>query len=210
MNAWNWIGIIAWAVVVLGLIGVIRHIRHRRLKALVTANHVSGKVVTQNVAELAVVLLALLFMVWVTWGRTVANNDHTQVTAATSYQRLVLQADQTGAFYVAAKAGNGKRPTRYYTYWAPGKEVSITSRNADIASDVRPLTERAAAYPWTTKKLTQMDAQNERAFVATFVSTYKPTVMNALGMHVGKEADRFDLIRIPNKTFLKIVPMGDK
>ncbi len=65
---------------------------------------------------------------------------------------------------------------------------------------------KASMYPWHHKQLVKLDTTTEKAYVATMTAHFKPTFLNALGMHVGHLAERFDLIRIPNDTLMKIEP----
>lgn len=211
MNLWNSIGLIAWVVLLAYLIFIIINIRQRHLKMVVQEHKTrSLKTTLIDIAEVIVLFVAVWGMVWVTWLRPVDFTDKSSVTIKHSYNNLVLKTGDTHSYFVSVRSGNGKNPIRYYTYWTEGARYQISSLNATIADGVDPLTMSASAYPWSKKTLTKMDKITEKAYVATMTATYKDTFLNGLGMHAGKTADHFSLIRIPNETFVQVNPVEDQ
>ncbi|WP_179396167.1 LVIS_2131 family protein [Lacticaseibacillus absianus] len=205
---WNLIGIIAWAGLLAYLIFVIVNIRSRHLRMLVRHQQARAwRTVLIDVLELLVLVAAAYGMVWVTWLRPVDYTDRAAVSVAYRYDKLIIQPDASQSYYVTVESGNGKTPTRYYTYWTAGAKNQVTSRNADLSTSTGPLSIKASGYPWDVQKLADLDRTAERAWVAVFTSTYKPTWLNGLGMHVGHSAGRFDLIRVPNETVVKVLPL---
>ncbi|WP_225048351.1 LVIS_2131 family protein [Lacticaseibacillus kribbianus] len=207
---WNLIGVAAWALVICYLIAIVMNIRRRHLRMLVLhRKNRAGVTLLIDLIEVVVLIAATYGMAWVTWLRPTDYTDAASVKIAYTYGKLVIQPDATRSYYVTVKTGTGKDAVRYYTYWTEGAKTEITSRNADIASGTNALTLKASAYPWDTAELATLDRTSEKAWVATMRATYKPTFLNGLGMHVGHQAQRFDLIRVPNETVIKVLPLGE-
>ncbi|MFD1433250.1 LVIS_2131 family protein [Lacticaseibacillus yichunensis] len=210
MNAWNLIGLGAWVLLAIYLIFVIFNIRNRHIKMVITRqtewrhrNHLL------DTLEVIVLLAAIVGMGWVSFFRQVDYADEATVSRSYSYAPLVLQVNTNRSYYVTARSGNGNHPVKYFSYWREGAKYAITSRNATISDGTDPLNVQAAGYPWSLKKLKKLDKTEEKAWIATFTATYTPTFLNGLGMHVGHVAQRYSIIRIPNDTFLRVLPRGE-
>ena len=202
---WNWLGVIAWVLLAAYLGFIIWNIRSRHLKMVVTGKK-PGPTWLVDLVEVVILVVAAYFMVWVSWLRPIDYADSRVVSVRYAYHPLILQTGATRSYYVTVASGNGKQPVRYYTYWTAGAKNQTNSRDADISLGSDPLTMKASMYPWDHKKLIALDGTTEKAYVATMTAHFKPTVLNGLGMHVGHVAERFDLIRIPIDTLMKIVP----
>lgn len=203
--SWNLIGVVAWIIVIAWLVFTVMNIRTRHLRMLVVAKRErSWRTTLTDCAEVVVLLLLAGGMSWVTWFARPNLTDASAVSVRYTYDKLVLQTDANRSYYVTVTSGNGTQPVRYYTYWTNGAKYQITSRNADVAASTDPLTVRASSLPWQEKQLTKWDKSSEKAYVATYIGTYRPTFWNGLGMHAGHVAQRFALIRIPNETFEKV------
>ncbi|WP_125706486.1 LVIS_2131 family protein [Lacticaseibacillus daqingensis] len=203
---WNLIGIGAWVVLIAYLIFVMMNIRSRHLK-MVVMRQKPARTLMIDALELVVLAAAAYGMAWVTWLRPVDFTDTSSIAVHYQYDKLIIQPDASSSYYVTVQSGNGKVPVRHFTYWTAGAKTEITSQNADLSTGTNPLTIRASAYPWQTKRLAELDRTAEKAWVASLTSTYKPTFLNGLGMHVGHSAERFDLIRVPNDTVIKVLPL---
>ncbi|MFD1392354.1 LVIS_2131 family protein [Lacticaseibacillus jixianensis] len=202
---WNYIGVAAWLLVVLYLIFIIWHIRARHLKMVVRGQK-PGLTWLIDLIECGVLVLAVYSLVWAAWLRPIDYADSKVVAVKYDYHPLILQTGATRSYYVSVQSGNGTQPVRYFTYWTAGAKNQTNSRDADISDGTDPLTVKASVYPWHHSKLIKLDTAAEKAYVATMTAHYRKTFLNGLGMHVGHLAERFDLIRIPNETFLKVVP----
>ncbi|WP_461224742.1 LVIS_2131 family protein [Lacticaseibacillus suihuaensis] len=209
---WNLIGVAAWVLVICYLIFIVLNIRHRHLRMLVLhRKNRAGLTLLVDLIEVVVLVAAVYGMSWVTWLRPVDYTDTASIRLHYTYHKLIIQPDATRSYYVTVKTGTGAdaAAVRYYTYWTEGAKTEITSRNADIASATNALTLKASAYPWDTTALAALDRTAEKAWVASLRATYKSTFLNGLGMHIGHQAQRFDLIRVPNETVIKVLPLGE-
>lgn len=202
---WNLIGAGAWLLLALYLAFMIWHIRTRHLRMLVKGQKPARTWLIDGL-EVIIFALAAYALVWAAWLRPIDYADSKVVSVHYSYHPLILQTGAKRSYYVTVQSGNGKQPVRYFTYWTAGAKNKTNSRDADISQGSDPLTMTASAYPWHHAKLIKLDETAEKAYVATMTAHYQPTFLNGLGMHVGHLAERFDLIRIPNETFMKILP----
>ncbi len=158
---------------------IIWHIRRRHIKAIVkSGRQVSPSVVLVDLVEVAVLLLAVAGMVWVSWLRPIDYRDSHEVTISHSAQPLILQTGDEHSFYVRVRTGNG-RSDFALDYWTEGAKYENTSHNAEVSSGSQPLTPRAAAYPWSKKELKKLDQSADRAYVATVSAQHKLVFLTA-------------------------------
>lgn len=209
MNVWNLIGIFAWLLVIAYLIFIVNNIRQRHLRMIVVhGKKRSGRTVAIDIVEVLVLLAAVYGLIFAAWLRPVDYTGGKDVTVKHDYAPLVMQIDNSQQYYVTVQSQNAKTPLRHYTYWSDGTKVQVSSLNADVASDASPLPVSASAYPWSKKKLIELDKTTDKAFAATVTARYKSTFLNGLGMRAGREADYFTIIRVPNKQLINVQPLN--
>ncbi|WP_155287359.1 LVIS_2131 family protein [Lacticaseibacillus zhaodongensis] len=206
MNMWNLIGIGAWALLLIYLIIIIINIRHRHISMIVHGKR-SGRTIAIDLLETLVFLLCAYGLFYVAALRPVDYTDPAQVSIKHEYAPLVLQTNSNQAYYVTVQSASSKSPVRHYTYWSDGTKVQVTSQNATVASDASVLPVDASGYPWSKKKLLELDKSSDQAFAATVKVTYKNTFINGLGVHAGHQADSFTIIRVPNKQLVNVKPL---
>jgi hypothetical protein len=209
MNVWNLIGIVAWLAVIVYLIFIVNNIRSRHLRMIVVhGKKRSGKTIAIDIVEVLVFLAAAYGLFFAAWVRPVDYTSGNDVTVKHSYAPLVMQIDEEQQYYVTVQSQTAKSPLRHYTYWSEGTKVQVTSQNADVASDASPLPVSASAYPWSKKKLLELDKTTDKAFAATVSARYKNNFLNGLGMRAGRRADYFTIIRVPNKQLINVEPLS--
>lgn len=208
MNAWNFIGIAAWVILLAYLIFICLNIRTRHIKNIVVhGKKRTGRTVLIDLAEVLVLLAVGFGLFYVAWLRPVDYTATNEVTVKHEYAPLVLQTDADPSYYVVVQAVNSKTPVKRYTYWADGTKIQVSSHNAILNYDAATLPVRAAGYPWSKKTLEKIEVQSDHAFAATVSAKYKNTFMNGLAMHAGKNADSFTIIRIPNEQLINVQPL---
>lgn len=211
MNVWNLIGIVAWVILVVYLIFIIRNIRQRHIKMIVGGKHNSGRTIAIDIVEVLIFLAVGWGLLYAAWFRGVDYNSKDDVSVKYEYAPLVIQTDSDQSYYVATSSQNPKSPIRRYTYWSDGAKNTVSSQNADIAANASLMPVRASAYPWPAaqmKKLRQLNKETDSAFAATIKARYKNTFMNGLGMRAGREADYFTILRVPNEQLIEVKPMA--
>ncbi len=210
MNNWNLIGIAAWVLLLIYLVFICMNIRTRHLKMIVVrGKRRSKRTLLVDLLEVVIFFAAAYGLFYVAWLQPVDYNNAAQVTVTHEYEPLVLQTDEDQSYYVVVQAVSSKTPVRHFTYWANGSKVQVSSHNAVLNSDNTTLPVRAAAYPWSKKKLKKLEVNTDHAYAATVNATYKNTFLNGLGMHAGKDADSFTIIRIPNEQLINVKPLNN-
>lgn len=205
-SAWNLVGMGLWLLLLIYLIWMVHDMRVRRLKLLVTEKRSwSWRNLMTSVIELAIFLVALWGMGYTTLFQDVSKLDTQRVTISYHYKPLVLEASGTAGSsdYVSVRTGNGRKPVQYYTYYTAGERDLVTSDNATIASGSHPINITASAYKWDQAKIKQMERNHQKAWVGVVETTYKKNFVNGIGLHAGRLANRFTLIRIPDHSFIR-------
>ncbi|GAK47997.1 hypothetical protein LOSG293_160400 [Secundilactobacillus oryzae JCM 18671] len=203
-SAWNLIGMGLWLLLLIYLIWMVHDMRVRRLKLIVTEKRsFSWHNLTISAIELVVFLLGLWGMSYATFFQDVSKLDKARVTESYQYEPMVLNAEEDPAVYVTVKTGNGRHPIQHYTYFTKGERYQVTSEDATITMGNHPINVAASAYKWDTKRVKYMDRRYQQAWVGVVETTYKKTFWNGIGLHAGRLANRFTVIRIPDKSFMQ-------
>ncbi|KRN28994.1 hypothetical protein IV38_GL001207 [Lactobacillus selangorensis] len=202
-SAWNLLGVGAWLIVIAFFIWMIYDIRKRRLKQLVqTHKKFSTRNLIISLIEVAVFVVGFCTMSYQTFFKSIDLTSKQTVRIHYRYDALVLNTNQQPSYFVSVKTGGGKNPLQTFTYLVDGAEYQTTNRNASISYGKRITDVEADAYPWDRKALQREDKRTEHAFTAVMTATYKDNWQNGLGLHAGRHATQYTLIRIPAQTFV--------
>ncbi|MDO1605792.1 LVIS_2131 family protein [Lactobacillus sp. YT155] len=202
-SIWNVIGIIAWIILIGWFVFIVQNVRKRHLKMIVVDKKKfswSGAII--DIAEIAVLLAGFIFMVTVTFFNRVDVNDSQRVEISYSYKPLVVQTNGYTGYFVQKKAFD-KASFDEYTFWQTNAKYKVSSKNAVVIDDEKDLKTTINNYPWDKKALLKANKDNQGAFVAKMKGTYKNNFLNGLGMHAGKKANEYWVIKIPASNFVK-------
>jgi hypothetical protein len=119
---------------------------------------------------------------------------------------LIIQYQNDQSDYVRVKNGVGRNPIQHYTYYVEGRKYQVDSLSATVVYGKSNLNLQAETYKWNKEWLNHLDDRYQKAWVATVTTTYKKNWFNGIGLHAGRQANRFSLIRIPDKTFMEVEP----
>ncbi|VDG32940.1 LVIS_2131 family protein [Lactiplantibacillus mudanjiangensis] len=201
-SAWNWIGIIAWIMVLALVVWVFHNIRVRRIKMIVERKHTfEWSSLWITVGELVVSIGLLAGMFFVTFGQRVDLSTDT-VSISYDYQPLVMRVGSTGSYYVAVDRGSANKPVHIYNYWVKGAKYTVSSNKATVITSLKQAKVADAGIPWSQTKLAKLDRSHTKAYVAKMTATYKPNFLNGLGVHVDHQAMTRWLIRVPAQSFI--------
>ncbi|WP_103851819.1 LVIS_2131 family protein [Lactiplantibacillus plantarum] len=202
-SAWNWIGIIAWIIVLALVVWVFHHIRVRRIKMIVERKHTFewGNLIITTV-ELIVSLGLLVGMGYVTFNHQVDLSDAKDVKVTYQVEPLVLRVGTNGSYYVAVDRGTTQKPVHIYNYWVNGAKYTVSSNKATVVTNLSQVKVADAGIPWAQKQLVKEDRQHEKAYAVKLTATYQPSFWNGLGVHVGHQAMTRWLIRVPAQSFI--------
>lgn len=202
-STWNLVGMALWAIVLIYGIWMVHDMRVRRIKLIVTEKrNFSWRNLWKSALELVIFLAAFFAMSKVTFFQDVNQLSKSAVDTSYQFEPLVIDSNGDHSYYVQVKNAGKKRPIQQYTYLVNGEKYHVDSLNATIVMGEHNVNVQASAYDWDQKKLDHLDTRYQKAWVGTVTTTYKKTFLNGIGLHAGRQANRFSLIRIPDKSFM--------
>lgn len=204
MFSWNLLGILLWVIILLYLVFVIQSIRKRRIKMIIQEHkRFSWPNFLLSVVQVLVLLVAAGWL----FAKTAFDNpdldDTSIITSKVEYQPLVMTTGTGKSSYVTINSSKRKYGSQTYTYYQAGTKVTVGNNYASVAYGATPLNISAEKIPYELKTLKKMDKKYQRAYVAIYTATYKKTWQNGIGLHAGRIATRYYLIRIPDQSFIK-------
>lgn len=204
MWSWNVLGVALWVALIVYLTFIVQNIRKRRLRMIIERHHsFEWGNFAISIAEIAIFCLALGWLA----GQSVFDNpnlnDQTRISAKVKYHSLILQPSASKNYYVKVDSSKTKNASQNYIFYTAGHKYTVPSRMATVSYEDNPINVTASTIPFKLVKLKQMDDRYQKAYVAVYTARYKNTAQNGLGMHAGKVATRFFLIRVPDTSFIK-------
>ncbi|MFR0613342.1 LVIS_2131 family protein [Lactobacillus porci] len=204
MWSWNVLGVALWVALIVYLTFIVQNIRKRRLRMIIERHHsFEWGNFAISIAEIAIFCLALGWLA----GQLVFDNpnlnDQARISAKVKYQSLILQPSASKNYYVKVDSSKTKNASQNYIFYTAGHKYTVPSRMATVSYEDNPINVTASTIPFKLAKLKQMDDRYQKAYVAVYTARYKNTAQNGLGMHAGKVATRFFLIRVPDTSFIK-------
>lgn len=203
-STWNLVGMGVWLLILIALVWMVHDMRVRRIQLIVKEHHsFSWRNFTISTIELVAWLLVFGGMSYTTFFQNV-NHLGDRVSQTTRYEPLVINTgDGNGSsYYVTVNNSKGNKPIQTYTYLTEGEKYQVSSTDATVSDGNKAINLPASAYKWDAKKVTKYDQRHQKAWVGVIETTYKKSFVNGLGLHAGRLADRFTLIRIPDHSFM--------
>ncbi|WP_375686568.1 LVIS_2131 family protein [Lentilactobacillus kefiri] len=205
-SAWNLVGMALWLLLIVYFAYIIHDMRARRLRLIVTEKKsFTWRNFWISFGELAAFLLFLWGMSYSTFFLDVKKMDQSRITTSYTYKPLIIRYRDDQSDYVTVQNGTGRKPIQNYTFYVDGGKYLVNSTNATVVYGKSNLNIRAETYKWNKEWLNHLDTRYQKAWVATVTTTYKKNLFNGIGLHAGRQADRFSLIRIPDKSFMDVV-----
>lgn len=204
MFSWNLLGILLWVIILLYLVFVIQSIRKRRIKMIIQEHkRFSWPNFLLSVLQVVVLLIAGGWLL----GQAMFDNpdleDSSRITSNVQYQPLIMNTGAKKSSYVTINSAKKKYGSQTYTYYRAGTKVTVGNNYATVSYGATPLSVTAEKIPYELKTLKKMDRKYQRAYVAVYTAKYKKTWQNGIGLHAGRIATRYYLIRIPDQSFIK-------
>lgn len=203
MWSWNVLGVALWVGAIVYLVFIVQNIRHRRLKMIIQRQH---KFEWGN--SLISLLEVASFCLLVGWLLAVSLfddpnlTDTSRITSSVTYKPLVLQPSASQSYYVQVKSTKNRDLSQQYIFYLAGKKYTVPSHLATVSYEKDPINVTASALPFSAKELKKEDSRYQQAYVAIYTAEYKNTAANGLGLHAGREAKHFYLIRVPDSSFI--------
>lgn len=121
------------------------------------------------------------------------------------YQPLVLSTGATKSHYVTVTCRHNRKMKQAYRFFSEDQRITVKSNYASIAEGVDPFPVEAQIIPYNKKDLRAADDHYQKAYVAIYTATYKKNWQNGLGLHAGHVFIKYYLIRVPDRSFIKII-----
>lgn len=202
--SWNLLGILIWVVIILYLVFIIQSIRQRRIKMIIKQHKsFSWPNFLLDVAEVAVFLVATIWM----FNECLLDNpdlaDRNLITSSVKYEPLIMRTGSGNSSYVTIHSAQKKIGSQTYTFYQAGRKMTVSSSYASVAYGNTASDVSAQKIPYSKKELVKMDKRYQRAYVAIYTARYKKNWQNGIGIHAGRLATSYYLIRIPDASFIK-------
>lgn len=201
---WNWLGILLWVVLILYLVFIIQNIRKRHLQMIIRdRKRFDAKTFAIDIVELLVLFAGIFFMTRQTFFDNPDLSDKSAVTSRIEYRPLILSTGEHSSYYVTAHSEKKTRPAQSYSFYSDGNHITVDSRYATISNGTEPSAVNAAMIPYSKKELAKADSHYQKAFMAVYTACYKNNWRNGLGLHAGRIAVKYYLLRVPDDTFIR-------
>lgn len=203
MWSWNVLGVALWVGAIVYLVFIVQNIRHRRLKMIIQRQHKFewGNFLI-SLLEVASFCLLVGWLLAVSLFDDPNLTDTSRITSSVTYKPLVLQPSASQSYYVQVKSTKNRDLSQQYIFYLAGKKYTVPSHLATVSYEKDPINVTASALPFSAKELKKEDSRYQQAYVAIYTAEYKNTAANGLGLHAGREAKHFYLIRVPDSSFI--------
>ncbi|MCH4009511.1 LVIS_2131 family protein [Companilactobacillus sp.] len=204
MNGWNFIGILAWIIVIALLFLVVFNIRNRHLKILVEhKTKITWKTVCLDALEILVVIVAVIGMLYVSLFSRVDLNNKQDIAVSYKFEPMIMQTTKDGqGYYIKIDKNSSNGSNNVYQYWLDNSKYSVSSREASISDGTLPFNVSGVHLNWPMKKISKMDQKYQYAYVVTAEAKYKSNFINGLGMRAGHYASEYRVLRVPARSFI--------
>ena len=206
MNSWNFVGIIAWIIVIALLIFVVFNIRNRHLKILVQKKtKITWTTILADFLEILVVILMVSGLLYTSLFTKVDLTDKNDVNVTYKYDPIIIQTTDDGqGYYVKIDKKESSSSTDVYQYWLNNSKYTISSRNATISDATLPFTVSGLRLDWPMKKINKYDSKYQYAYVITVHAKYKNNFINGLGLKANRFAMEYRVLRVPARSFINV------
>ncbi|WP_125764795.1 LVIS_2131 family protein [Companilactobacillus hulinensis] len=206
MSSWNFVGIIAWLVVIALLILVVFNIRNRHLKILVVQKGgITWKTILVDLLEIVLVIVAVSGMLYVSLFSRVDLKNKEDIAMTYKYEPMIIQTTDDGqGYYVKIDKKDNNSGNDVYQYWVNNSTYSVSSRNATISDATLSFNVSGMHMNWEMDKIKQMDSKYQYAYVITAQARYKNNFENGLGLKAGRFATEYRVLRVPARSFINV------
>ena len=206
MNSWNFVGIIAWIIVIALLIFVVFNVRNRHLKILVEQKKkITWTNIVTDLVEILVVILAVSGLLYTSLFTKVDLTDKNEVAVSYKYDPMIVQTTDDGqGYYVKINKKESNSTTEVYQYWLNNSTYTVSSHNATISDATLPFTVSGIRLDWPVKKIKKLDSKYQYAYVITVQAKFKNNFRNGLGLRAGRYAMEYRVLRVPARSFINV------
>ena len=206
MNSWNFVGIIAWIIVIALLIFVVFNIRNRHLNILVVKKgKITWKTILTDLLEIVVIILMVSGLLYTSLFTRVDLTDKEAVSVSYKYDPMIVQTTEDGqGYYVKIDKKQSNSSTDVYQYWLNNSTYTVSSRDSTISDATLQFTVSGIHLDWPMKKIRKLDSKYQYAYVITVQAKYKNNFINGLGLKANRYAMEYRVLRVPARSFIEV------
>lgn len=206
MNSWNFVGIIAWIIVIALLIFVVFNIRNRHLNILVVKKgKITWKTILTDLLEIVIIILMVSGLLYTSLFTRVDLTDKEAVSVSYKYDPMIVQTTEDGqGYYVKIDKKQSNSSTDVYQYWLNNSTYTVSSRDSTISDATLPFTVSGVHLDWPMKKIRKLDSKYQYAYVITVQAKYKNNFINGLGLKANRYAMEYRVLRVPARSFIEV------
>ena len=206
MNSWNFVGIIAWIIVIALLIFIVFNIRNRHLNILVVKKgKITWKTILTDLLEIVVIILMVSGLLYTSLFTRVDLTDKEAVSVSYKYDPMIVQTTEDGqGYYVKIDKKQSNSSTDVYQYWLNNSTYTVSSRDSTISDATLPFTVSGIHLDWPMKKIRKLDSKYQYAYVITVQAEYKNNFINGLGLKANRYAMEYRVLRVPARSFIEV------
>ena len=206
MNSWNFVGIIAWIIVIALLIFVVFNIRNRHLNVLVVKKEkITWKTILTDLLEIVVIILMVSGLLYTSLFTKVDLTNKEAVSVSYKYDPMIVQTTDDGqGYYVKIDKKQSNSSTDVYQYWLNNTTYTVSSRDSTISDATLPFTVSGIHLDWPMKKIKKLDSKYQYAYVITVQAKYKNNFINGLGLKANRYAMEYRVLRVPARSFIEV------
>ncbi|HJF85959.1 MAG TPA: LVIS_2131 family protein [Companilactobacillus farciminis] len=206
MNSWNFVGIIAWIIVIALLIFIVFNIRNRHLNILVVKKgKITWKTILTDLLEIVVIILMVSGLLYTSLFTRVDLTDKEAVSVSYKYDPMIVQTTDDGqGYYVKIDKKQSNSSTDVYQYWLNNTTYTVSSRDSTISDATLPFTVSGIHLDWPMKKIKKLDSKYQYAYVITVQAKYKNNFINGLGLKANRYAMEYRVLRVPARSFIEV------
>lgn len=167
--------------------------------------HFTWRTLGLDFLEILILLIGLFIQIQNSFFDNPSLTVKSQIEQSIEYKPLVLSSASDRSYYVTSNSVQKKKLYQRYSFFTEGNQYSVTSDWATISDGSVALNTVAQKLPYSKQVLAKYDTKYQKAYVAIYEAKYKNTWQNGLGLHVGRTALRYYLIRVPDSTFVREV-----
>ncbi|UQS84410.1 LVIS_2131 family protein [Apilactobacillus apisilvae] len=200
-SAWNIVGVIFWIALFIYAIFIVHNIGVRRSRIILNNNYsFSWNHFIKTILQLLILLLGVGFLIFQTFK---SNIDAKDVLIKREYNPLILDTNGKESYYVSVSKQNSPKLNQSYSYLSRDKHIQVSSDNSSIlVGSNNVINIPSFVFDWQKQNVNRLDKLYQKAWVVKVKTTYKNNFINGIGLHAGRQANQYTLIRIPDSSFI--------
>ncbi|WP_105956445.1 LVIS_2131 family protein [Apilactobacillus quenuiae] len=200
-SGWNLIGLIFWIALIIYATFVVHNIGVRRSRIILNNNYsFSWNHLFKTLAQLIILFLGLGFMLFETFNSNVRTKD---IAIKREYNPLVLDTNGKNSYYVKVLKQKTPNLNQSYSYLIKNKKNQVSSNTSNVLTgNNNAVNIPDFAFDWKNQSIKKLDDHYQKAWVVKVKATYKNNFLNGIGLHAGKQAHEYTLIRVPDSSFI--------